>query len=74
MHQVVIRRGQAIISEVPAPIVEPGFVLVCLDRSGISVGTELSGMRACAQEQPKRIRRETPTGIPPLSIYNDPTP
>lgn len=48
MKQVLIRRGQVAVEEVPAPTVEPGTVLVRVVRSCISVGTELSGIRADA--------------------------
>lgn len=46
MKQVLIKQGRAIVEEVPAPGVEPGTVLVAVDHSCISVGTELAGMRA----------------------------
>ena len=48
MKQVLIRRGGAIVDEVPAPLVEPGTILVRVDHSCISIGTELSGIRTSA--------------------------
>ena len=64
MKQVLIKQGQAIVSDVPAPSIEPGTVLVRLDHSCISAGTELSGMRSSGQplwkralEQPERVRQ-----------------
>jgi len=45
MKQVLVRQGQAVVEEVPAPLVEPGTVLVRVERSCISVGTEMSGLR-----------------------------
>jgi predicted dehydrogenase/threonine dehydrogenase-like Zn-dependent dehydrogenase len=40
-----MQRGRAVADDVPAPIVEPGTVLVAVQRSCISVGTELSGLK-----------------------------
>src|SRR5581483_4261387 len=45
MKQVLLRRGQAVADDVPAPVVEPGTCLIAVHRSCISVGTELSGIR-----------------------------
>src|SRR5713101_5722749 len=45
MKQVLLQRGRAVTDEVPAPLIEAGTVLVAADRSCISVGTELSGLR-----------------------------
>ena len=64
MKQVLIRQGQVLVSDVPAPEVEPGTILVRVTRSCISVGTELSGIRATgmplwkrALRQPEKIRQ-----------------
>lgn len=57
MKQVLVRRGQVVVEEVPAPLVEPGTVLVRVDHSCISVGTELSGVRASATPLWKRAMR-----------------
>jgi predicted dehydrogenase/threonine dehydrogenase-like Zn-dependent dehydrogenase len=54
MRQVLIKQGRAVVEEVPAPAVEPGRVLVQLDHSCISAGTELSGLQASAQPLWKR--------------------
>lgn len=48
MKQVFIRQGQAVIDEVPVPQVEPGTVLVRVQNSCISTGTEMSGVRSTA--------------------------
>lgn len=45
MKQVLIRRGDAVADDVPAPAVEAGTALVAVQRSCISVGTELSGLK-----------------------------
>lgn len=45
MKQVLVRQGQAVVEEVPAPLVEPGTMLVRVDHSCISIGTEMSGVR-----------------------------
>jgi predicted dehydrogenase/threonine dehydrogenase-like Zn-dependent dehydrogenase len=64
MKQVLIRRGQAVVEEVPAPEAEPGTILVRVDHSCISVGTEMSGIRASAVplwkkalRQPDKVRK-----------------
>lgn len=64
MKQVLIKQGQAFVSDVPAPKVESGTILVCLNHSCISAGTEIGGMRSSGQplwkralEQPERVRQ-----------------
>lgn len=64
MKQVLIRQGQAVVEEVPAPEVEAGFVLVQVDHSCISTGTELSGVKKSgaplwkrALQEPDKVRR-----------------
>ena len=49
MKQVMIKQGQSVVKEVPAPTVEKGRVLVQVDHSCISPGTELSGMKGSAE-------------------------
>jgi predicted dehydrogenase/threonine dehydrogenase-like Zn-dependent dehydrogenase len=49
LKQVLIRQGQVVIEEVPAPSVEPGTVLVQVRNSCISIGTELSGLKASGE-------------------------
>lgn len=62
MKQVLIKQGNALVEEVPAPQVEPGTVLVRVNHSCISVGTEMSGIRKTGEpiwkralKQPRRI-------------------
>lgn len=64
MKQVLIRQGQAVVEEVPAPHVEPGTVLVRVDRSCISIGTEMSGIKMSslplwqrALKQPENVKK-----------------
>jgi len=64
MKQVLIRRGEAVVEEVPAPQAEPGTVLVRVEHSCISVGTELSGVASSAVplwkralDKPDHVRR-----------------
>jgi predicted dehydrogenase/threonine dehydrogenase-like Zn-dependent dehydrogenase len=45
MKQVLIRRGDVVSDDVPAPALEPGTAVVAVLRSCISVGTELSGLK-----------------------------
>jgi predicted dehydrogenase/threonine dehydrogenase-like Zn-dependent dehydrogenase len=64
VKQILIKQGQAVVSDVPAPGIEAGTVLVRLANSCISAGTELGGMRNSGQplwkralEQPERVRQ-----------------
>lgn len=64
MKQVLIRRGQTVLDDVPAPMSEPGTVLVQVRYSCISTGTELSGLRASgvppwkqALKDPAKLRK-----------------
>ncbi len=49
MKQVLIKKGQIIVSDVPVPVARPGFVLVQVAYSCISSGTELAMVSASAQ-------------------------
>ncbi|WP_413570363.1 bi-domain-containing oxidoreductase [Bdellovibrio sp. HCB117] len=64
MKQVVIRAGNAVIDNVPAPLVEPGTVLVEVVSSCISIGTEMSGVKTSAlplwkraMQQPENVKK-----------------
>ena len=64
MKQVLIRQGQAVVEEIPAPQVEPGTVLVRVDHSCISIGTEMSGIKTSslplwkrALKQPENVKK-----------------
>jgi predicted dehydrogenase/threonine dehydrogenase-like Zn-dependent dehydrogenase len=48
MQQVLIQQGQVSVERVPAPVAEAGTILVRVDHSCISVGTEMSGIRSAA--------------------------
>lgn len=58
MKQVLILKGAAIVAEVPAPRVVPGEVLVRVEASCLSVGTELSSVRSSAVPIWKRALRQ----------------
>jgi predicted dehydrogenase/threonine dehydrogenase-like Zn-dependent dehydrogenase len=64
MRQVLVRRGRIATEHVPAPLVEPGHVLVEVAYSLISSGTEQATVRSSAQpllaravEKPQRLRQ-----------------
>lgn len=64
MKQVLIRQGHAEVEEVPAPQVMRGSVLVQVDHSCISAGTEMSGVRSSgvplwrrALKDPAKVKR-----------------
>lgn len=48
MKQVLIKKGVAYAMEVPIPQLTSGEVLVCLQASCLSIGTEISGLRGSA--------------------------
>jgi predicted dehydrogenase/threonine dehydrogenase-like Zn-dependent dehydrogenase len=58
MKQILIRKGTAIVGEVPAPRAEAGEVLVRVRVSCLSVGTEMSGVRSSAMPMWKRALRQ----------------
>lgn len=64
MKQVLIQGGGVIVSDVPAPQVSPKNILVRVDYSCISVGTETAGLRMSglplyqrALKQPENVKR-----------------
>lgn len=64
MKQVVMKKGSAFVEEIPAPQVERGCVLVAVDHSCISIGTEVSGLKGSgkplwrrALEKPEHIKK-----------------
>ena len=58
MKQVLIKRGCAVAEDVPAPQIESDKVLVRVVNSCISIGTEMSGVRASAVPLWKRAVKE----------------
>ncbi|MBI5420540.1 MAG: bi-domain-containing oxidoreductase [Deltaproteobacteria bacterium] len=64
MKQVLVKQGQVVVEEVPAPLVEPGTLLVRVDHSCISIGTEMSGLKGSgiplwkrALTEPDKVRK-----------------
>ena len=64
MIQALIKKGQVLPVEVPAPLVSPGSVLIKVVNSCISAGTELSGVSGSgksiirrAMEQPENVKK-----------------
>ncbi|MBI5529681.1 MAG: bi-domain-containing oxidoreductase [Deltaproteobacteria bacterium] len=64
MKQVLVKGGRVVVEEVPAPVLEPGRVLVRVANSAISVGTEMAGVRASGKplfrrvlEKPEQLKR-----------------
>lgn len=58
MKQVLIKGGQIVVDDVPAPGALPMMVLVRVEQSCISVGTELSGLRASEAPLWKRALKD----------------
>ncbi|MFN3400274.1 MAG: zinc-dependent alcohol dehydrogenase, partial [Ferrovibrio sp.] len=64
MKQVLIAQGGVRVEDVPAPLVEPGTVLVRVEHSCISIGTEMSGVSESnmplwrrAMKRPAQVKR-----------------
>ncbi|MFC4303470.1 bi-domain-containing oxidoreductase [Cohnella boryungensis] len=64
MKQVIIRGGTTVVEEVPAPVIESGRLLVQVNHSCISIGTEMSGVRNSglplwkrAMQQPEQVKK-----------------
>jgi len=58
MKQVLIKQGQAVVEQVPAPQVQPGALLVRTDHSCLSVGTEMSSIGASGRPLWRRALKE----------------
>jgi predicted dehydrogenase/threonine dehydrogenase-like Zn-dependent dehydrogenase len=63
MKQLIVKKGIAINEEVPAPVIQDGFVLIKVAYSCISAGTEMSGVERSkmslvnrAMEKPEKIK------------------
>ncbi len=64
MKQVLIKKGKAIIEDIPAPMVSEGNVLVRVVYSCISAGTEMAGLKSSSKNllykaihQPQNIKK-----------------
>ena len=57
MKQLLMKEGVVNVSDVPAPGVQPGTILVAVDHSCISVGTEISGLKSGGEPLWKRAQR-----------------
>ncbi len=58
MKQVLIKKGKAIVEEIPAPMVDIGNVLVKVAYSCISAGTEMTGIKSSGQTIIQRALRQ----------------
>lgn len=58
MRQVLVSGGRVHLEEVPAPLVEPGTVLIQMNHSCISIGTEMSGVKSSGVPLWKRALRQ----------------
>jgi predicted dehydrogenase/threonine dehydrogenase-like Zn-dependent dehydrogenase len=64
VKQLLVRSGKVFLKEVPAPVVGPKNLLVQVDRSCVSVGTEIAGIKMSglplyrrALKQPHHVKR-----------------
>jgi predicted dehydrogenase/threonine dehydrogenase-like Zn-dependent dehydrogenase len=58
MKQVMVSGGSVRLEDVPAPLVEAGTVLIRMDHSCISIGTEMSGVKSTGQPLWKRALKQ----------------
>lgn len=54
MKQLLLTQGKVIVENVPSPLVEAGTILVRVDHSCVSIGTELAGVRSSGEPTWKR--------------------
>ena len=59
MKQVIIKQGRPVIEEVPAPCSQKGYVLVKVEYSCISPGTELSSLQKGADPLWKKALKKS---------------
>jgi predicted dehydrogenase/threonine dehydrogenase-like Zn-dependent dehydrogenase len=64
MKQVIIKQGTAVVENIPAPKIEPNTILVQVESSCISIGTEMSGVKMSslplwkrALNQPENVKK-----------------
>ncbi len=57
MRQILMNSGGAVVARVPRPIVERGAVLVRVQYSLISVGTEIAPLRSIGERRARQHRR-----------------
>jgi len=58
MKQILIKKGKAIVDEIPAPMVSSGNILVKVAYSCISAGTEMVGIKSSGQTIIQRALRQ----------------
>ena len=58
MKQVLIKSGQAVVEDVPSPKVEPKNILVAVEYSCVSVGTEMTGIKMSSLPLYKRALKQ----------------
>ena len=71
MKQVLIKKGNAYVTEVPAPQLLAGEVMVRVQVSCLSIGTELSGLRGSGVPLWKKIFAQPEKAIKILNIAGD---
>ena len=70
MKQVLIRKGQAVLTDVPAPEVSAGRVLVLVEYSCISVGTEMADLKTSGTPIYMRVREQHDNVRRVMEIYD----
>jgi len=58
LKQIIVKQGNAVVEEVPAPLIQLGYLLVEVDHSCISIGTELSGVKSSGEALWKKALRK----------------
>ena len=67
MKQLLLKNGAVEVTEVPSPMVEPGTILVQVEYSCISTGTEISGLRSSGEALWRRALKH-PNEVRPYQI------
>lgn len=58
MKQVIVSEGKVSLHDVPAPMAQPGTVVVQVDHSCVSIGTEMSGVQATGRSLAQRVMQQ----------------
>ena len=58
MKQVLVRSGEIVVEDVPAPVAGPKEILVRVAHSCVSAGTELAGLRTSALPLYRRVLKQ----------------
>lgn len=70
MKQILISKGKAILEEVPAPQAGPGEILVKVDTSCLSIGTELGGIKSSGMPIWRKVLNKPEKAVATLKLVS----